>query len=79
MRHLYQHLMRNRYIVGIAATPGLDLATLPHEVLTRLESADPSWEDLVPREVVEVVKDRRLFGYGGDAARSGAVSAASGS
>ena len=79
MRHLYQHLMRNRYIVGIAATPGLDLATLPHEVLTRLESADPSWEDLVPREVVEVVKERRLFGYGGEAARSGAVSAASGS
>ena len=32
----------------------------------RLRSADPSWEDLVPREVVEVIKARRLFGYSGD-------------
>ena len=69
MRQLYLYLRQNRYIAGIVPTAGLDLATLPHEALMRLRSADPSWEDLVPREVVEVVKARRLFGYGGAAPR----------
>jgi hypothetical protein len=69
MRELYLYLIRNRYIAGIVPTAGLDLATLPHEALMRLRSADPSWEELVPREVVALVKARRLFGYGGRAPR----------
>jgi hypothetical protein len=69
MRELYLYLIRNRYIAGIVPTAGLDLATLPHEALMRLRSADPSWEELVPREVVALVKARRLFGYGGAAPR----------
>ena len=77
MRQLYLYLMQNRYIAGLEASAGLDLAILPHEVLTRLKSADPSWEELVPRQVVEVVKARRLFGYGGEAAPTVAASAAS--
>ena len=67
MRQLYLYLMQNRFVVGISAAPELDLATLPHEVLTRMLAADPSWEALVPPEVVEVIKKRRLFGYGGGA------------
>ena len=64
LRPLYLYLMLNGYVVGIDAAPGLDLATLPHDVLVKLQSADPAWEGFVPREVVEVVKTRRLFGYG---------------
>jgi hypothetical protein len=63
LRLLYLYLLQNRSVVGIDATPGLDLAMLPHEVLMKLRSADPSWEGFVPREVVEIVKARRLFGY----------------
>jgi hypothetical protein len=67
LRQLYVHLMQNRFIVGISTSGDLDLAILPHEVLSKLQSADPAWEALVPREVVDVIKTRRLFGYGGGA------------
>jgi hypothetical protein len=63
LRHLHRFLLQNRYLVGIDAAPGLDLATLPHEVLMRLQTADPSWETYVPGAVVDVIKARRLFGY----------------
>jgi hypothetical protein len=67
LRQLYLYLMQNRFIVGISTSPGLDLSTLPHEVLQKLQAGDPAWETLVPGEVVEVIKARRLFGYGGNA------------
>jgi hypothetical protein len=76
LQQLYLYLTQNRSIVGIEATPGLDLATLPHEVLSMLQSGESSWEELVPREVALLVKARRLFGYRGaasaDAAGAGA-------
>jgi hypothetical protein len=67
LHQLYLYLMQNRFVVGISAAPELDLATLPHEVLDKMLAADPAWEALVPPEVVEVIKTRRLFGYGGAA------------
>jgi hypothetical protein len=67
LRQLYLYLMENRFIVGISTSDGLDLATMPHEVLAKLQAADPAWEQLVPLEVVDVIKRRRLFGYGGGA------------
>jgi hypothetical protein len=35
------------------------------DVLTRLQSGDPSWEELVPPAVARSIKDRKLFGYSG--------------
>ncbi len=70
LQQLYLYLIQNRFVAGIAPTPGLDLATLPHEVLMKLQSGESSWEELVPREVVEVVKARQLFGYASGATPS---------
>ncbi len=65
LQQLYLYLLQNGFIAGIDAAPGLDLATLPHEVLVKLQTGESSWEELVPREVVEIIKARQLFGYGG--------------
>ena len=65
LQQLYLYLLQNGFIAGIDAAPGLDLATLPHEVLVKLHTGESSWEELVPREVVEIIKARQLFGYGG--------------
>jgi hypothetical protein len=35
------------------------------DVLARIERGDPSWEELVPRAVAEMIKTKRLFGYQG--------------
>ena len=64
LRHLYDHLRRNKYVESIPASPDLDLSVMPHDVLAKLQKGDPAWEALVPAEVVRVIKERRLFGYG---------------
>ncbi len=35
------------------------------DALARIERGDPSWEELVPRAVAEMIKTKRLFGYSG--------------
>jgi len=32
-------------------------------VLTKLQSGDSSWEQMVPPEVVHMIKKRQFFGY----------------
>ena len=63
--HLYTHLLSNRYIESLKASPGLEISVLPRIVREKLRLGDPSWEALVPPEVVRVIRERKLFGYGG--------------
>jgi hypothetical protein len=63
--HLYTHLLKNKYIQSLKASSGVELAVLPRIVREKLRLGDPSWEALVPPEVVKVIRERRLFGYGG--------------
>jgi hypothetical protein len=34
-------------------------------VLARLQTGDPSWEDMVLPQVAQMIKEQRLFGYHG--------------
>ncbi len=34
------------------------------EVLSRIRAGDPSWEEMVPPKVAEIVKEKKLFGFG---------------
>jgi hypothetical protein len=34
------------------------------DVLKRIPTADPSWEEMVPEQVAAVIKKRGFFGYG---------------
>jgi hypothetical protein len=65
LSHLYTHLLENRYIESLKASAGVEIAVLPRIVREKLRLGDPSWEALVPAEVVKVIRERRLFGYGG--------------
>jgi len=35
----------------------------PSDVLAKLQSGDSSWEQMVPPEVVHIIKQRQFFGY----------------
>ncbi len=65
LRHLYSYLLENGYVESISAPFDADLSVMPNDVLALIESGDATWESLVPREVVGVIKERRLFGYEG--------------
>jgi hypothetical protein len=34
------------------------------DVLRKIESGDPSWEEMVPRTVADIIKAKHLFGWG---------------
>ena len=64
LKHLYAHLLANRYIQPVKKfTP--DLARIRRrEVIAGIQSADSQWEKMVPPQIVEVIKKDRLFGFG---------------
>lgn len=64
LRHLYTHLLENRYIQGIRKyNPDL-VHIRRRDVLSGIQAGNRDWEQMVPAPVVEVIKRGRLFGYG---------------
>jgi len=62
LRHLYSHLLENRYLEDLR---GYDEACLPifsSEVLRKIRERNPLWKEQVPPEVAALIKERGLFG-----------------
>jgi hypothetical protein len=71
LRHLYAHLLENRFIQPIA---NFDNALLPirsQDVLDKIEASDSSWENLVPPRIVEIIRRNHLFGHRQPVAQKG--------
>ncbi len=63
LRHLYAHMLENKYLLDLH---GYDESCLPifsRDVLRKIRTSDASWETLVPPQVVALIKNRGLFGY----------------
>ena len=63
LRHLYAHLVENRFIQDLH---NFDAALLPirsQDVLGRIQAGDASWEQLVPPMIADIIKRDALFGY----------------
>src|SRR6266436_1867313 len=63
LRHLYRHLLENRFIQGIGNYDAKLLPIRSRDVLSKIQSGDPAWEELVPPQIVESIKRNALFGY----------------
>ncbi len=63
LHHLYQYLIENGFIQEITQFHREYLKIFPPEVLAKMRAGDPSWENLVPREVSAMIKERGFFGY----------------
>lgn len=63
LRHLYGYLVENRLIESIRDYDEKCLSIFSRDVFKRLRAGDPSWETMVPLEVAELVKRRKLLGY----------------
>jgi len=60
-RSLYQYLLDRGGIVAIEEFDSTQLHIRPQEVLSKLQSGDPSWETMVPPEVAKLIRERNLF------------------
>jgi hypothetical protein len=63
LRSLFQYLIDNRYIEEISDYEKKYLGIYPPVVLAKLKAGDESWEEMVPPEVVQIIKEREFFGY----------------
>ena len=63
LRSLFQYLIDNRYIEEIADYRKDFLRIYPATVLAKLKAGDDSWEEMVPPEVAQIIKEREFFGY----------------
>ena len=61
LRHLYLHLLENRYIRELTDIDRSDLAIFSHTVLDKIRSGDRQWETMVPDKVARIIRDKRLF------------------
>ena len=65
LRHLYTHLVENRFIQALRNFNTDLLPIRSSDVLEKIRSNDASWEQLVPPVIAEIIKRDELFGYGG--------------
>lgn len=63
LRSLFQYLIDNQYVQEISDYHPEYLRIHPPAVLIKLQSGDSSWEQMVPPEVVHMIKKRQFFGY----------------
>jgi len=61
LRHLYLHLLENGYIRELVAVDRDQLSIFSHTVLEKIRSGDPDWEAMVPDQVAEIIRKKRLF------------------
>jgi hypothetical protein len=63
VRQLYAYLLENGFIEPIRGYNESYLPIFSRDVLARLQTGDGLWEQLVPGDVVHIIKERKLFGW----------------
>ena len=63
LKHLYAHLLENRYVQPIRKYNADLVRVRRREVLASLEAGDGAWERWVPEQIVAVIKREGLFGF----------------
>jgi hypothetical protein len=63
LRHLYAHLVENRFVENIRNYNPDYLPIYSRDVLDKIKAGDGSWEKLVPPPIAQVIKTKRLFGW----------------
>jgi hypothetical protein len=62
-RHLKAFLLENQYIEPLDDYNESYLPIVTREVLTKIQTGDPSWETLVPPPIAQLITQDKLFGY----------------
>jgi hypothetical protein len=61
LRHLYAYLIENLFVQGLRGYDDNCLPIFSRDVLERIRKGDNSWEENVPSQVGNLIKERKLF------------------
>jgi hypothetical protein len=65
LRHLYMYLVENHFIQGMRDVSEASMDVFSRDVLKVLQSGESGWEDKVPPQVAQLIKERKLLGFKG--------------
>jgi hypothetical protein len=65
LKHLYTHLVQNRFVENISNYNPDYLKVYSGDVLNKIHAGDDALEKLVPPAIFQVIKTKKLFGWGG--------------
>ncbi|MEE9336004.1 MAG: hypothetical protein V3U65_18110 [Granulosicoccaceae bacterium] len=65
LKHLYQHLLENKYIFGIDCSDKELLRIYSRDILSQLPNGEGDWQKLLPGDIADTIIRDRLFGYCG--------------
>lgn len=65
LKHLYAYLVDNRYLEGLVRNDFSYSSIFPKDVLAKIRCGDSGWEQMVPPEVIQIIKERKLFNHPG--------------
>jgi hypothetical protein len=63
LRHLYAHIVDNKFVEDIRSFNRDCLSIYSVDVLKKIQSGDASWEKMVPPPIAGVIKQKKLFGW----------------
>jgi hypothetical protein len=63
LRHLYAHIVDNKFVEDIRSFNRDGLSIYSGDVLKKIQSGDASWEKMVPPPIAGVIKQKKLFGW----------------
>jgi hypothetical protein len=62
LRHLHAYLIENRFIEGLRDYDERVLSIYSRDVLEKLRAGDDTWAEMVPPQVAQIIRERKLFG-----------------
>lgn len=63
LQHLYSYMRDTGYVEAVKRHSASFTPLSSKDVLAKIRAKDPTWEDLVPPPVAELIKSRKMFGY----------------
>lgn len=63
LRHLYAHLIANKFIEPLAPRQPEALKIYSSDVLTKIKAGDETLSQLIPAPIFETIKSKKLFGW----------------
>jgi hypothetical protein len=63
IQYLYRHILDNRHIVELQNFNPEILNIFHRNVYRQIQEGQPGWEDKVPPEVAQMIREKRLFGF----------------
>jgi hypothetical protein len=68
LRHLYAHLLENKFIENLPVSNPDSLKIYSSDVLGKIQAGDEALAQMIPPPIFEVIRAKKLFGWGSRAA-----------